>query len=275
MAMRQITCSGLNTREWIVTRTNCPVLAEHYILAMGAADAGPGYQFVWDKPPFQRVMICHAGRGEVLIDGRWTPCPPGTAYATAPHTTNGHRTARSGRWGVCWVRYEVHPKNPVHIGGKPYCIHVDPHIIRTAILGLHRETQVTADPALMRYWVRIIHGHVMRMLHQPSQADRLWPLWETVRGDMARKWALEELAEVAKISKEHLRRICQRKLGRSPMRHLTHLRMQHAATLLESTERTIIDIALATGYDNAFAFSVAFRRHMGLPPSIYRGRKQA
>ncbi|MCB1227914.1 MAG: helix-turn-helix transcriptional regulator, partial [Verrucomicrobiales bacterium] len=84
-------------------------------------------------------------------------------------------------------------------------------------------------------------------------------------------WTLEELAAICHCSPEHLRRLCQRELGRSPMQHLTCLRMEKARTLLESTDDKLEVVAESVGYANGAIFSRVFRRWVGLAPGEYRG----
>jgi transcriptional regulator GlxA family with amidase domain len=67
--------------------------------------------------------------------------------------------------------------------------------------------------------------------------------------------------------------LCLRHCGRPPLAHLTHLRMLFAADLLSCTREKITSIAARTGYGDAFAFSNAFKREMGVPPSRYRARR--
>jgi AraC-like DNA-binding protein len=58
------------------------------------------------------------------------------------------------------------------------------------------------------------------------------------------------------------------------MRQLAILRMRRAGMLLESTDQKIGAIARAVGYDNAFAFSTAFKRYAGASPAQYRERRR-
>jgi len=110
----------------------------------------------------------------------------------------------------------------------------------------------------------------------PSQwkhDDRLRLLWERVTAQLAELWTLVRLAREAGYSKEHLRRLCQRQLGRSPIHQVTYLRMRRAAELLNTTERTIEAIAQEVGYQNPFVFSNAFTKWIGWRPSEYRRKK--
>ena len=105
-----------------------------------------------------------------------------------------------------------------------------------------------------------------------------WPqlsfTWERVSTNLADHWTLAKLAKEAGYSNEHLRRLCQRQLGRSPMHQVTNLRMRRAAELLAATDRTIESIALEVGYHTPFVFSNAFTKWIGWRPSEYRRKKQ-
>jgi AraC-like DNA-binding protein len=46
--------------------------------------------------------------------------------------------------------------------------------------------------------------------------------------------------------------------------------MGRASLLLARSPRTIESIAADVGYGDPFAFSVAFKRQFGVPPSAYR-----
>ena len=46
--------------------------------------------------------------------------------------------------------------------------------------------------------------------------------------------------------------------------------MQEAAAQLRQGDEGLAAIAARVGYDSEFAFNRAFRRHMGVPPGVYR-----
>jgi AraC-like DNA-binding protein len=129
-----------------------------------------------------------------------------------------------------------------------------------------------ADPALMQHWAALLNAHTQRAI---GPETRLRQLWERVSADPGHPWTVEELAASMAFSPEHLRRICQAEAGRSPMRYVTELRMRAAATLLASESYSISEVAERVGYDNAFAFSTAFKRHAGVAPSQFRARPVA
>jgi AraC-like DNA-binding protein len=100
-------------------------------------------------------------------------------------------------------------------------------------------------------------------------------LWEAVEKHLAEPWTMSEMAQVASLSAEHLRRLSRAATGRSPHAHLMHLRMKRAAELLLSTDWPIKRIAEVVGYANPFVFSTTFKKVIGWPPSSYAARNDA
>ena len=63
-----------------------------------------------------------------------------------------------------------------------------------------------------------------------------------------------------------------KELGRSPMQHLTCLRMEQARRFLEAGNDKLEVVASNVGYANAAIFSRVFKRWVGVAPGEYRGR---
>ena len=144
--------------------------------------------------------------------------------------------------------------------------------LRCAIEGLLHEAGTTNAPAEIHHWVELIHGYVLRFA-QPEQLDHaIWRLWEKVGISLGDAWTLDRMAAEVHASAEHLRRLCHRQLGRSPVQQLIYLRMRRAAHLLITTDAKIETIANDVGYENPFVFSTTFKRAVGGRPSEYRLR---
>ncbi len=83
-------------------------------------------------------------------------------------------------------------------------------------------------------------------------------------------WKVSELARLACMSEEHRRRLCHEDYQRSPMDHLTHLRLRRAGTMLRSSPEKVEGIAHQAGYASVYCFSAAFRRWSSIPPARFR-----
>lgn len=271
--LRETHMIGDHTREWMVGANACPALAELQIELAGVSDAAYGFRFVRRNWEYAQVLACHFGHGQVLVDDRWQTCSEGTAYITPAGMLHAYHAVRESRWGVCWAHIRVTAgQPPIVTAPRPTLVRVNPRPLRAAIMGLFRESSGECEPAPMKAWASLVHHYLHRMSRPLHREDRLWQLWESVSSDLARPWSIRDLADLAGISGEHLRRLCRRQLRCSPMQHVTHLRMRQAAGMLASTDRKIEVIARAVGYDSPFAFSAAFKRHMGHCPADYRRR---
>lgn len=83
---------------------------------------------------------------------------------------------------------------------------------------------------------------------------------------------LSELASVAGLSSFHLARYFASAFGLPPARYHRSLRLRRAAELLALGNLSATDIAERAGYSELSAFSHAFRREFGYPPSEMRLR---
>ena len=81
-----------------------------------------------------------------------------------------------------------------------------------------------------------------------------------------------ELARAARLSPAHFSREFARAFGETPHRYLLTRRMERAAALLRSTDRSVADICMTVGLRSVGSFTTSFGRMFGLSPSAYRAR---
>jgi len=79
-----------------------------------------------------------------------------------------------------------------------------------------------------------------------------------------------EIAQHLSVSQDHLIRCFNRETGVTPVTYLNRWRIKQARTLLETSSRSVTEVALATGFSSPAYFSRVFKAEMGLPPSAYR-----
>ena len=87
--------------------------------------------------------------------------------------------------------------------------------------------------------------------------------------DPAQRWSLQELAELAGMSRSTFALKFKETVGESPMEYLTRWRMLLAGDRLAQSGDPISVIALSLGYESESAFSTAFKRVMGCSPRQY------
>lgn len=90
----------------------------------------------------------------------------------------------------------------------------------------------------------------------------------------AESWTVESLAKRAGCSRSVLAGRFADKIGVSPIKYLTHWRLELAAGRLLDSDDSIGEIALGIGYDSEASLNRAFKRYLGLPPATWRTSKR-
>jgi AraC-like DNA-binding protein len=97
-------------------------------------------------------------------------------------------------------------------------------------------------------------GKVLSLIHGRSRED----------------WTIDRLARETGVSRSILAERFSEVMGIPPMHYVSKWRMQIAAELLRASTETVAKVALEAGYESEAAFSRAFKKMVGVPPSAWR-----
>ncbi len=121
------------------------------------------------------------------------------------------------------------------------------------IEALRSTTPTAASPGLLRGLADPRLAAAIRRMHErPGHA-----------------WTVAELAREAALSRSTFFDRFRRAVGAAPMDYLLTWRMALAQNLLRRRQGGIAEVATRVGYGSASTFSVAFARHVGVPPGQY------
>lgn len=81
---------------------------------------------------------------------------------------------------------------------------------------------------------------------------------------------VDDLAAAAGLSRAHFSREFRRTFGESPHAYLMTRRLERAAALLRTTDRSVADVCLSVGLQSVGSFTSSFTRTYGVPPTAYR-----
>lgn len=82
--------------------------------------------------------------------------------------------------------------------------------------------------------------------------------------------SVTDLADMAGFSNSHFSALFKRHTGFAVGYYQTQLRMASARELLDTTNRSVEEIAHSVGYEDSYYFARQFKKVHGVPPSIYR-----
>jgi len=146
--------------------------------------------------------------------------------------------------------------------------------IDRAALALQHPASIPDDVAAHRMtealvWLSAL-GVDFGIHRDASTAFRLRRLFN---GAVAQDWTVPAVAQQLAMSEATLRRKLATE-GASFSALLADVRMSAAMTLLQSTHRSVAQIAQSVGYESASRFAVRFRDRFGFAPTAVRGHRR-
>lgn len=91
-----------------------------------------------------------------------------------------------------------------------------------------------------------------------------------IHQDPAFNWTLDELAQIAGMSRTSFATKFSRCMSTTPLGYITQWRMQIARQSLAESNIPIINVAEAVGYQSEAAFGRVFKKHFETAPATYR-----
>ncbi len=93
---------------------------------------------------------------------------------------------------------------------------------------------------------------------------------DLIESDLAREWALTDLARIAGLGARSLNAKFRAAYGTTVFEFLKRRRFEYAHEALASGRLSVSEIAYQVGYESPANFTTAFRRHFGYVPSTLR-----
>jgi AraC family L-rhamnose operon transcriptional activator RhaR/AraC family L-rhamnose operon regulatory protein RhaS len=118
---------------------------------------------------------------------------------------------------------------------------------------------------LSRYYEAMPHGNSRRIL-------RIAEVISHMEARFTQDITVKGLAKIARMSPRNLDRLFRAATGKTPMAYLIGLRVMEATHLLESTDKSVTEIAFECGFADSNYFARQFRRLMNESPTAFRRR---
>ena len=100
--------------------------------------------------------------------------------------------------------------------------------------------------------------------------DRILTMLAYIQENYAKMLTLQEIADASAVSTRECLRCFQTSIRQSPMEYLMEYRIQAAVRLLETTNMTVTEIAMRTGWGSSSYFTKMFHSIRGKTPNAHR-----
>ncbi len=234
------------------------------------------------NPGYHVVLLTTDGIGELLTNG--TKCDLKRGHLLIAPSQSEYSYKAKGNWSCVWF----------HLADETGWAHMLPRevvllesrsldflsVIANQYLA-ERRSRLPDSQSALQALADLIVLSVDRELWQLPQSrkdgdirNRIDQLWQMVHANLAFPWTTDNLARQARVSPAQFNRIVKRFQKATPMAIVTNYRMQRAREMLTYTDHTLEAIAASVGYETAFSFSRAFKRHAGKSPNDFRKTTQ-
>lgn len=107
-------------------------------------------------------------------------------------------------------------------------------------------------------------------LYNLKEEERIKKILTFIQEHYSEKLTVARIAGCVPISERECYRLFQNRLGTTPAEFLLSVRLKKARVLLSSTQKSIVEVALESGFSNSSYFGKLFRQQYLMSPGEYR-----
>lgn len=244
------------------------------------------------------VVVCH-GRGMHVIDNQRYPVVAGDVFVVRPGDVHGYSDIEGmaicnvvfdpeaflkSNWDLCDLPgyHALFHLEPLyrHVHEFKSKLHLSEEKLHYAyqLIARIEEEYIRRAPgfqAMIACHLGLLAGYLSRQYtEQETPASRellnLFRVRNHIEENYREPITLDDLAQVAYMSKNSLLRAFSRCYGSSPIHYLIQHRLSKACELLRTRRCTITEAAHEVGFSDSNYFARQFRRAYGISPRDYR-----
>lgn len=129
--------------------------------------------------------------------------------------------------------------------------------------------EIKLKELLYNVFINPKNRNILSYINSIADGNRT-PIWEIMEANYMYNLKLTEYAQLANRSLSAFKRDFKEFYASTPGKWLAEKRLKRAKTYVETTPKTISEIAFENGFDNLSHFSRVFKEKYGVAPSYYR-----
>jgi len=240
---------------------------------------GEGEGFLGDennKVHVHYLISTRGGEGKIKLGNKQYIIKPGSVVLLPAGTPFLYEL--SGEyWDMCWLLLHDCPQYKfIHqLAPSVYSSINAERLYQTMSLIKefnHGESYYQSD-ILLRL-VEVLIYQIAQTLNMGQQLTKqqlkFHSLFRRVNKQLQLPWTVKTLAAEMHMSEPHFFRLCKKETGKTPIKLLTHSRLEYACYLLRYTQYNLEQIADNVGYGDSASFAHRFKKQYGVSPGGWR-----
>jgi AraC-like DNA-binding protein len=243
----------------------------------------PGWE--WRARPLADHLLWYVmdGIGLMRLDGRAWDLRAGSSFVFQPGAQPHGTQNPDRRLVVFGMHFDLFDADRQRIAEPGAPLPPPGHIVRDGAFfatlaqrcdaGFRRGDALGALQSQLYLQAILLHLLDEALRPAPSAIDlALDEIVRSIQRDPGQRWSVDELAWQVHLSQAQFARRFRAATGLAPARFMIQARLDRARQLIQETDMTLGQVALALGYDDVAFFSRQYRRYAGHPPSALRRR---
>lgn len=235
------------------------------------------------------LMMCVAGHGYAIIDGKEAHLREGEILIIPRETQHTYWAAEDTPWSIYWVHFlgddaayyvERMPRRgqsaPVADGDRREAVRLFRYCLDALYEGYGLQTLIYASQSVQHILSLLLYRNHALPTEQRKKDWRpnLESMIAFMHDHIDQPLSLDDLAAEADLSVSHFSELFRSQTGQSPMAYFSQLRIRMACRLLDLSDKPVKVVAMETGYRDPYYFSRVFKKAMGVSPEKYRDIKK-
>ena len=228
----------------------------------------------WKIPPRKiknhELVFIISGEGNIMIDGKNYKCKKNDLIYFYPDKLHSLSVSKPPHMIFYAFHFETgfNEKLPI-----PDISNIENHYKLSEYFRQLYKTSVKKD-YMYKWQLSIFAQNILYEIFWQSNANiapmnlvRINKVLEYIHKNSCEKFSIEDLTKAAEMKKSYFIKMFKTVTGKSPIKYINDLKLEHARDLLLNTDMSVKKIALKCGFEDEFYFSRIFKRHYGVSPS--------
>lgn len=229
-----------------------------------------------------QFLYCTAGKGHLVIEGREYTITPGMGMYFRPYVVHEYY-AEEEPWTTHWIMFNgsaVDLVPSIQKMGRSFCFHVyamdklsllHNKVYSSAEMnGLLNINEVSLNLYQFLLEINSCIGSTPKN-KQDLRTKQLFHVITYIEANFHQDITLDELADIAGITPQHLCRLFKSTYHMRPIEYLNNYRMKHAKHLLTNQkDLTLKEIAAQIGFHDLSYFCAIFKKSEGVTPVEFK-----
>lgn len=204
-----------------------------------------------------------SGCGFFVKEGKTYQVNPGDIFVIAPYEETYYEADDANPWHYIWLGFTANElpypldKAVLHV---PALGSVFQEALQCSNMNLGKSAYISA-----KLWE--LFAYFLDNEHQ--QSGYIDKAINCMKLEYANGITITEIANRLNLNRSYFSTLFKESLGVSPQDYLNKLRLEKAAELMTTHQKSPSIAAISTGYSDIYNFSKMFKRHYGVSPRTY------